>query len=71
VLGRAAGRFAAEGRHLEVLSPRRTLGRGYAVVAGPDGSVLRRASSVRAGDAVTVRLSAGSLVATVTEVRDG
>ncbi|MGH9115162.1 MAG: exodeoxyribonuclease VII large subunit [Acidimicrobiales bacterium] len=71
VLGRAAGRLAAEERHLDVLSPRRTLERGYAVVTGPDGSVLRRAASVRAGDPVEVHLSAGSLAATVTEVRNG
>ena len=43
-LARAGGRLDAELRHLRALSPARTLERGYAVVTGPDGTVVRDAS---------------------------
>ena len=68
LLGRASGQLAAEERHLRALSPLRTLERGYAVVTGPDGSVLRRAEAVETGDAIEVRLAEGRLAATVTGV---
>jgi exodeoxyribonuclease VII large subunit len=67
-LGRAEGRLAAEKRHLRVLSPQRTLDRGYAVVTGPDGSVTRRAGDLAVGDTIAVRLAAGRLSAAVTEI---
>jgi exodeoxyribonuclease VII large subunit len=68
LLGRAEGRLAAEGRHLRALSPQRTLDRGYAVVTGPDGSVLRRAAAIEPGDPLGIRLAAGRLAAAVTEI---
>ncbi len=67
-LARSDGRLTAELRHLRALSPARTLERGYAVVRGADGSVVRRASSVRPGDQIDVRLAAGHLAAAVTSV---
>jgi exodeoxyribonuclease VII large subunit len=67
-LGRADGRLGAEHRHLQALSPARTLERGYAVVTGPDGRVIRQASSLRVGDPIGVRLAAGRLGAAVTAV---
>lgn len=67
-LGRADGLLTAERRHLHALSPQRTLERGYAVVTGPDGSVLRDARQVEPGARVTARLAAGTLTASVTEV---
>jgi exodeoxyribonuclease VII large subunit len=57
-------------RHLRALSPERTLERGYAVVSGPDGRVLRRADEVSPGMTVRARLAHGSIEATVTEVVD-
>jgi exodeoxyribonuclease VII large subunit len=44
------------------------LDRGYAVVSGPDGSVVRRAQAVRPGDSLGIRLAAGRLTAAVTEI---
>ena len=41
LLVRAGGRLDADLRHLQALSPARTLDRGYAVVSGPDGVVVR------------------------------
>lgn len=68
-LGRAAGRLDAEWRHLQALSPLRTLERGYAVVTGPDGMVLRRCGQVIVGDEVRVRLAQGTVTAVVTELQ--
>jgi exodeoxyribonuclease VII large subunit len=44
------------------------LQRGYAVVTGPDGSVVRRADALEPGDPVQVRLAAGRLGAAVTRI---
>jgi exodeoxyribonuclease VII large subunit len=68
LLGRAEGRLGAELRHLQALSPARTLERGYAVVTGADGEVIRAASSLRVGDAIGVRLAEGRIGAVVTGV---
>jgi exodeoxyribonuclease VII large subunit len=68
-LARGEGRLTADLRHLRALSPARTLERGYAVVTGPDGAVVRRASSLGPGDPIDVRLAAGRLTAAVTNVR--
>jgi exodeoxyribonuclease VII large subunit len=67
-LGRAAGRLDSERRHLGALSPQRTLDRGYAVVTGRDSKVLRRASEAAPGETIEVKLSQGSLQASVTGV---
>jgi exodeoxyribonuclease VII large subunit len=68
-LARADGRLGAELRHLRALSPARTLERGYAVVTGPDGAVVRDAGSLQVGDPIAVRLAAGRLAAAVTVVQ--
>jgi len=52
---------------LEALSPLRVLERGYALVYGPDGKLLRSANSVVAHDTVTARLAEGSFRARVLE----
>ena len=69
-LGIAAGRCAAEGRHLHALSPTRVLERGYAVVRGPGGVVLRRAGQVEIGDQLDIGLAAGSVRAGVLAVAE-
>jgi exodeoxyribonuclease VII large subunit len=51
---------------VEALSPAATLARGYAVVQRvDDGSVLRDAAQVRAGEALRVRLAHGEIGAVV------
>lgn len=64
-VGRADGRLQAERRHLHALSPQRTLERGYAVVSGPDGTVLRSAAGLSAGDVIRARLAEGEVTASV------
>ena len=56
-------------RLLKSLDPQAVLKRGYGIVRGPDGAVLRDASKVDAGEAVHVQLHAGALDAQVTETR--
>lgn len=69
-LGRADGRLKAELRHMEALSPQRTLDRGYAVaIRDRDGLVLRRAMDVDRDEAIRVKLANGEVVAKVQESR--
>ena len=58
----------AEGR-LTALSPRATLGRGYAIVRAGD-AVLRSAAGLAAGAAVEVELAEGGFGARVEDVRE-
>lgn len=74
--GRAIGergrlRLAKSAASLHALSPLSVLARGYAVVAAADGAALTSAAGVAVGDAVDVRLSNGSVSATVTAVEPG
>ncbi|MCC6679881.1 MAG: exodeoxyribonuclease VII large subunit [Phycisphaeraceae bacterium] len=48
-------------RHLEALGPRKVLQRGYSYTLGPDGHVLRKATAVKPGDALTTHLSDGKI----------
>ncbi|HEX3851030.1 MAG TPA: exodeoxyribonuclease VII large subunit, partial [Polyangiaceae bacterium] len=54
------------GSKLQALSPVRVLERGYALVYGPDGGLLRASTEVQQGEQITARLHQGSLSATVT-----
>ncbi len=51
---------------LDALSPLRVLERGYALVYGPDGKLLRSAANVVAYDTIVARLAHGSVRAKVT-----
>jgi exodeoxyribonuclease VII large subunit len=53
------------GSKLNALSPVRVLERGYALVYGPDGRLLRSSNQVREGDEIAARLHQGSVQATV------
>jgi exodeoxyribonuclease VII large subunit len=54
---------------LEMLNPQRTLERGYAIVTGQDGAILRAPSQLRARDSVTVRLAEGSAEIGIADVK--
>jgi exodeoxyribonuclease VII large subunit len=51
---------------LEALSPLRVLERGYALVYGTNGRLLRASNEVREGESVTAQLAKGRVTATVT-----
>ena len=55
------------GSKLEALSPVRVLERGYALVYGPDGRLLRASSEVQQDEQITARLHRGSLRAKVVD----
>lgn len=54
--------------HARALSPVATLERGYAVVLGPAGHLVRDAAALRPGDQIAVRLASGGISAEVTGV---
>jgi len=60
-------------RRLEALSPLAVLGRGYAIVEGPDGRIRTEVAALRAGEQGTLRMRdgrAGVRIESV-EVTDG
>jgi exodeoxyribonuclease VII large subunit len=63
-------RLAATRRHLDALSPAGVLERGYAVVRSGDGSVVRGAEQLAAGDGVEVQLARGRFGAVVQSAVD-
>ena len=68
--------LARTGRELDKLefslaaaNPLAPLSRGYALVRGADGGLLRSVHAAPAGSAITVRLADGSLAAVVSAVQ--
>ena len=55
---------------LDAMSPLKVLARGYSMVSGPDGTLLRRASDVQPGDTIRVSLSSSSLTASVEQIQE-
>ena len=53
---------------IQAADPRRVLERGYALVAGPDGAVLKSASGRNVGEEVTVAFSDGRLRCRISKV---
>ena len=66
----ARKRFGLAAASLDALSPLAVLQRGYAIAQKEDGTLLRDASAVAAGDGVTVRLAKGKIAARVESVED-
>ena len=64
----ASANFHAIGARLHTLSPLAVLERGYALVLGANGQVIRKAAQVSAGDAVTTRLIDGEFSSRVEAV---
>ena len=71
-LERLAARFGQASRLLEVSSFQSVLERGFALVTGPDGAVMRSARQHNAGTGVTLRFGDGRRGATLGEAgKDG
>ncbi len=58
-------RLATLGGQLHALSPRKVLERGFAIVRGPDGTVLSRVQGAGAGDLLRVEVQDGAWMARV------
>src|SRR6267378_7283774 len=69
VLERSQGKLDRSLAALEVLSPLKTLARGYAIALAKDGRVIRGADEVDVGESVDVLLSEGELGAKVESKR--
>lgn len=65
-------RQQVDGMHktLTAFNPKTTLARGYSIVYGPDGQVVRRGDQVKTGDLIRVKLHQGGLRASVEEHLD-
>jgi exodeoxyribonuclease VII large subunit len=63
-------RFVELTAMLDAMSPLKVLTRGYAMVQDGQGQVIRSVAQVSAGDRITVRLSDGSVDATVTDRKE-
>lgn len=69
-IGVGRAELGRQGAALSALSPFATLERGYSIVRGPDGAVLRDPRAIKRGDPISVRLQRGELGARVETVRD-
>ena len=67
VVESAARMLASSRQLLGAYDPRRRLAQGWSIVTNADGQVVRSIADVQPGDLVRVRVSDGSIEATVTE----
>ncbi|MBU6271236.1 MAG: exodeoxyribonuclease VII large subunit [Betaproteobacteria bacterium] len=65
VVASRADRLDGLAQQLELVSPRAVLARGYAILQRADGSVVRRAADVPAGEPLRAALAEGALELTV------
>ncbi len=63
-------RLGLAARSLQSLSPLATLDRGYAIVTGPKGRILRSSADTHIGEPLSIRLHSGRIEADVTAVED-
>ena len=68
---RARQRYIAQISKLEAMSPLKVLTRGYSMVQTERGEVVRSVSQVALGERIQVRLSDGTLSATVMKKEEG
>ena len=63
-------RYIALTAKLDAMSPLKVLTRGYAMAQTEGGEVVRSVAQVNPGDQINVSFSDGSLLATVTDVKE-
>ena len=63
-------KFLSYTAKLDAMSPLKVLTRGYAMAQLPDGEVLRSVRQTNLDDTITVRVSDGTVSATVTEIKE-
>ena len=70
LVNRCKERFLTQTAKLDAMSPLKVLTRGYAMVQGENGTVLKSVQQSKIGDTVSVRISDGTLQAQVTDVKE-
>ena len=55
---------------LDAMSPLKVLSRGYSITEKPDGSAIRSASELKAGEQIRIRFSEGSALASVDRIME-
>jgi exodeoxyribonuclease VII large subunit len=70
-VAQARGRLDRGAAHLTQLSPLKILDRGYAIVTGESGGVIKEAGQAPEGSAIGVRLARGRITARVFESEPG
>ena len=70
VLNRHNQRYLTLAAKLDALSPLKVLTRGYAMVQGASGEVIRSVKQVALGETIHVALHDGSFTAAVTNVKE-
>ena len=63
-------RYIAMTAKLDAMSPLKVLTRGYAMVQGGEGEVLRSVDQVHPGDKIMISVSDGEIEAAVTNVKE-
>jgi exodeoxyribonuclease VII large subunit len=63
-------RYIAMTAKLDAMSPLKVLTRGYAMVQGGEGEVLRSVDQVQPGDKIKISVSDGEIEAAVTNVKE-
>lgn len=66
-LHRERQRFVASMAKLDAMSPLKVLSRGYAMAHNDKGELVRSVSQIRVGDSLQIKVSDGSIHATVTD----
>ena len=69
-IDRRKRRFVELTAKLDAMSPLKVLTRGYAMAQTADGTVIRSVKQVNAGDAITVQISDGRILATVKDGKE-
>ena len=62
--------FLTNASKLDALSPLKVLTRGYALTQKGDGTVVRSVNQVKMGDNIQIRVSDGSISASITQIEE-
>lgn len=69
-INRKKQQYIAQTSKLDAMSPLKVLTRGYAMAQTEEGQVLRSVRQVRAGEKITVSVSDGRIIATVSDAKE-
>jgi exodeoxyribonuclease VII large subunit len=69
LISRGRQKFASLASSLDALSPLKVLSRGYSLVRGNDGSIIKSSDGLHIGDALTVSFSRGEADCVVTGIK--